>query len=190
MNLTMVMDVESIGLWGDGFAVGWVVLDLDNPEFKLKMLQIESCDPAYARGGNEGREWVSLNVPYNKPGFHFTHSSTRSIRATFWDAWQEWNGKGATLWADCGVPVEANFLRECILDGNGLRDWGGPYPLHEVDSFLLAAGVKREEHPRAYGVNKYGYAEMPEHNPVQDSIYSARLLHTAYWKLKNERLAK
>ena len=55
------------------------------------------------------------------------------------------------------------------------RKFDGPYPLHEVATALLLAGIKREDFP----LNE---DEKPEHHPTCDARYSGRLFWEAYSK--------
>lgn len=159
----MVFDVESIGLHGEGFAVGFVVLDADGNQHDCGAY---ACPPSAARGSQQGHEWVRTNCPT----LTVTHQSPWQVRSAFWRKWQEWKAKDAFLAADCCWPVEARFLVQCVDDHPTEREWQGPYPLHDVASILLARGqdplAKRERLPD----------ELPEHDPLADAKQSARIL--------------
>lgn len=159
----IVFDVESVGLHGEGFAVGAVVLDLEGNQHE----QVEfSCPPYAARGSSEGFNWVANNCPKLRK----THQSPRQVRAAFWRFWLVWQAKSAVLVADCAWPVEARFLLDCVGDKPLEREWRGPYPLLDLACFLVAKGKdpleKRERKPN----------EMPEHSPLADALQSARTL--------------
>lgn len=154
-DLFMVFDVESIGLHGEGFAVGWVVVDGAGKELEAEARQ---CWQERADGCAAGRKWVMDNVPLR----HALDSETpATIRTAFWNAW----------------PVEARFLAACVDDkraasddGDGPRAWEGPYPLVDVASVLLAKGIDPlAKHERRKD-------ELPEHCPLADARQSARLL--------------
>ena len=169
----VVFDVESIGLHGEGYAVGWVVIDESGRELEARR---EACPTSEARGYDTGRSWVRDNCP----PLPATRSTPQDVRAEFWAAWTRWKARGAVLVADCGWPVEARFLITCVEDArpavrgrsmaSGGRDFGGPYPLHDLASMLLVAGIdpltKRDRLP----------GELPEHDPLADARQSARLL--------------
>ncbi len=158
-----VFDVESIGLHGEGFAVGFVVRDregntLDSGRF--------ACSPSAARGSREGFDWVQANIPTIEP----THDAPWLVRAAFWRRWQAWKEKGAVLVADCAWPVEARFLAACVDDNPREREWQGPYPLHDLASAFLAIGIDPlAKHDRLPD-------ELPEHDPLADARQSSRLL--------------
>jgi hypothetical protein len=52
--------------------------------------------------------------------------------------------------------------------GSSRQEFRRQYPLHEVATALLIAGINEKDHPRLPD-------ELPEHNPVNDARYSARL---------------
>ena len=79
----MVFDVESVGLHGEGFAVGWVVITESGEVVEERRL---SCDPAHAAGSDEGRAWVALNVP----PLPITSPTPEHLRTAFWEAWRKW----------------------------------------------------------------------------------------------------
>lgn len=160
-NLFMVIDVESIGLHGEGFAVGWVVIDRQAVVYAEGLY---ACAPDRARGMEENRAWVAEHIPR----LGTTHPTPRMMRDAFWELWLAWKAMGAVLVADCAWPVEANFLRTCINDELPQREWEGPYPLHEVATLMLAKG----RDPLA--VTERRDNELPAHNPLHDARQSAR----------------
>lgn len=177
----MMFDVESIGLHGEGFAVGAVIVE-DGQTLGEHYFY---CGPEKASGGNEGRSWVATNVPepdwvrYGMEGVrgHNCHSAD-DMRAQFWKIWRLTQSLGGVLVADCAWPVEARFLAACVDDQSTKREWEGPYPLHELASFRLAAGLDplatETRLPR----------ELPAHDPLCDARQSARLLIEALDRLK------
>jgi hypothetical protein len=159
----MVFDVESVGLHGEGFAVGWVVVHRAAGELEQGLL---CCAPDLAFGSEESLQWVAEHAPAMKT----THAYPGEVRAAFWKAWLQWKAKGAVLVADCCWPVEARFLAACVADEPAQREWEGPYPLHDLASVLLALG----RDPLA--TNERRPDELPAHHPLADARQSARLL--------------
>lgn len=158
----MVFDVESIGLHGEGFAVGWVIID----NFMEIDARCVSCDPHVARGGGEGRRWVQDNVP----ALTNLVATPRIVRDVFWKTWEYERARGTILAADCPWPVEARFLIDCVADDPGAREWSGPYPLIDIGSVIHAMGMDAvAEWPRLD-------SELPKHDPMRDARQSARLL--------------
>lgn len=173
-TLYMVFDVESIGLHGDGFAVGYVVVDGNGREEDSGLYQTNVSN---ASGKPADFKWIAENVTPAleqnvrcRFGDGMGSKDTRSVRDRFWEKWEAWKGQGARLAADVAWPVEARFLIACINDDPIGRAWSGPYPLIDIASVRLAVGldplatVAREED------------ELPAHNPLADARQSARLL--------------
>jgi hypothetical protein len=166
----LVFDVESIGLHGEGFAVGYVIL-VDGQEMDSGCW---SCPRHRAHGDAEGRKWIEAHVP----DLLLTHPNAQAVRSSFWHLWQEWQRTGALLVADCAWPVEARFLLACVDDSPETRTWQGPYPLHDLASIRLAAGLD----PLASEPRRED--ELPLHNPLADARQSARLLVDALERLR------
>jgi hypothetical protein len=180
----MVFDVESVGLHGEGFAVGWCFVDgnghhianrhgTDRHGFSNDG-EIFACNPNEAKGSSEDREWVQRNIPFDQMSLNCLGPG--EVRDQFWQAWCYARDRGALLAADCPWPVEANFLRQCVEDDPS-RKWEGPYPLIDVASVLLAAEIN----PLAKQERLTD--ELPEHDPYRDARQSARLLITALKKI-------
>lgn len=160
----MVFDVESVGLHGEGFAVGFVVVDsLGKPLAEHCIF----CNPDTAQGNDDGRDWVKTNCPELSG---VKRISPIQVRNSFWSHYQIWKAQGAILVADCAWPVEARFLAQCIDDHAEQRQWEGPYPLHDLASILIAKGKDPlTKFPRLK-------TELPEHDPLNDARQSARIL--------------
>jgi hypothetical protein len=165
-KLRVVFDVESVGLYGEAFAVGWVVIDSAGCEIESGIL---SCPLEQAKGADQDRDWVKTHVVPALPKPNC--ADPFGIRCLFWSKIQLWKSQGAEFWADCGYPVEANFLIACVLDDRENRVWNAPYPLHEIASVLTLAGRD------PLGVYDRLPSELPAHNPLCDSRQSARLMH-------------
>lgn len=165
-----MFDVESVGLHGEGFAVGGGVFLANGAiQWGFRM----ACPTDECIGTDEGRKWVKENVPQ----LEITHRSPRQMRDEFWNRWSKAKREGALMAADCGWPVEANFVGSCITDDPS-RMWDGPYPFHEIATFLEAAGMDPvAKYPRTP-------SELPQHDPYADAVQSARLLSEAISKLK------
>lgn len=165
MSKYMVIDVESIGLHGEGFAVGWIVVNGDGVVLDEGML---ACSPDDAQGHPADRRWIEDNVPTMNTTW--VDISAREVRTEFWKVLQLWKARGATLWADCAWPVEARFLAQCVDDDVKARGWEGPYPLHEIATLALMCGrdplVTLDRLPN----------ELPQHHPLNDARQSARVM--------------
>lgn len=180
-TFAMVLDVESVGLHGEGFAYGLVVVDLITGQELDR--DLAWCNPNLVRscrsGPDAARAWIKTHV---MPGLqtdqkHWpTHLNPWDVRDSFWKKWTQWR-ESAQLWADCGWPVEAKFLAKCVKDDPVNRAWSGPYPLQEIATVIqLAGGDPLADYARLPG-------ELPKHHPLADARQSARLLSEAMQKI-------
>lgn len=176
-SYVLTFDVESVGLHGQGFAVGWVVHSLpDGVEIESGML---NCIPENARStGEDDSKWVREHCAF---AGSWNCLSPLEVRTRFWAKWQDWKTRGAVLAADCHWPVEARFLNECVDDDLLNRKWAGPYPFLEIGSILYAAGMNPT------GTFERQPEELPLHNPLCDARQSARLLLQALKTLREAR---
>lgn len=161
-NYYFVFDVESIGLHGEGYAVGYVVVDPSGIEMESGRF---ACPPSDAMGDDSDREWVEKNIPRIPANC----CDTNLVRVKFWEQWMKWKAKGAVLVSDCGWPVEARFLAACVDWDTASRKWEGPYPLHDLASVMLANGID------PMGNFDRLEDELPKHDPLCDARQSARL---------------
>jgi hypothetical protein len=167
----MVMDVESIGLHGQGFCVAWAVVNPHSGEL-LEEGYI-GCPSFKALGTDEGREWVFHNVDPHLPPPNA--DSVEEVCNRFWDVWMKWRGS-TELYAQCGWPVEARFLIACVDLDLANRGWKGPFPLRDIADYTdaVAREVESGRLPN----------ELPAHNPINDVRRSARILMNARKLLK------
>jgi hypothetical protein len=173
-----IIDVESVGLHGEAFAVAWQVFDTNADPLPFRNGAWASFDPNYAKGTDPDRKWVEKNVPDLKP----YEGSMRGIRERFWLEWEDVKKEfpGIVMAAECAWPVEANFLNQCIADDPIKRCWTGPYPLHDIASIMLAAGMD----PMAtYSREHEDLSLYPPHHPLGDVKHSAWCLRAALGKL-------
>lgn len=179
MKTFLVFDVESIGLHGEGFSVGYVVIQSNGETLQEGYF---SCPRSEAFGDLDDREWVRKNIP-RIASADFASENPKVMRSEFWKIWIEWKQKGALLAADCNWPVEARFLSQCVDDSKEERKWNGPYPFIDIGSVILGAGGDPletfERLPR----------EIPAHDPLNDARQSARILVNVLNKLQNQYAA-
>lgn len=156
-NLLFSFDVESIGLQGQGFAVGGVLVNKSTRVVEDRFCYAVNSE--LAAGPLEGRRWITANCP----PIPVTHHKLSDMYAAFIEKLDEAMALGADILTDCGWPVEANFLTACL----GLSP--GPYPLLDLSSILLAKGFNP--------IGTYGRLpeELPNHHPTCDAQQTARL---------------
>lgn len=173
MRKFLVFDVESIGLHGEAYDVGGVIID-DGVEVQRFRFW---CDPERAFGDAPGFAWVGENWEIPLKGSNC--QTPREVRDKFWSFWSCYRDE-LTIAADCPWPVEARFLAQCIDDDRAARQWHGPYPLIDVASVRLAAGLD------PLGTDERLPNELPVHNPEADARQSARLLIEALNLIKGK----
>lgn len=168
-----VFDVESIGLHGEGFAVGGGIYINGAAQREFRF----SCPQEEAVGSDDDREWIKANVA----PMEITHRHGAGVREAFWSEWEKAKAQypEITMAGECIWPVEANFVRATIAQDLENRKWSGPYPFHEIASIMLAAGMDP--------MGKYDRtpSELPSHEPLADARLSARLLAEALQKLNS-----
>jgi hypothetical protein len=178
-------DVEALGLYGDAFAVGWVVVDASGKEKENGYL-ISSVSNAL--GSADDRLWIEANVLPHLPAPNCR--SVDEVQSEFWKQWIRIKATYSNIAAivDCGYPVESNFLAECTRKAETMYladriqatkagrtlpqsepKWSAPYPLLDVAPLLLALG----KNP----IGDYDRlpTELPKHNPVCDARQSVRV---------------
>lgn len=166
MKSFFVIDVESIGLHGEGYAVaGGVYLENGSTQWEFKL----ACPPETCLGPDSDREWVRDNIP----PIEVTHKTSRLMRDEFWKLWMKAKEAGSVMAAECLWPVEAGFVMDCVADDEESRRFEGPYPFYEISSVMAAAGMD----PMA--TYDRTPSELPKHDPLADARQSARLLATA-----------
>lgn len=161
----MVIDVESSGISGEGFAVGGIVIDRQGNRLDEFLFY---CDYANCASTAGDREWLAKNVYPHLPPEKANCETTREVRQRFSNRWRHWADRGTQLVADCGWPVEARFLNQCV-DDFLIDKFGGPYPFHELATLVYAIGGD----PLALNVRQAG--EIPAHHPLNDARQSARI---------------
>lgn len=175
--MILTFDVETFGLYGEAFAVGYVI-NFEDGDTLLEGLH--SCPVEEATAGRllntdiEGtHRWLGENVlPHLPPPDCFT---TRAVRDKFMAvvrsarSFADKHSLSFYLMADVAWPCEAQFLLDCLRDDVRANSSLMPYPLLDLSSILLAKGYKpTDTFPRKEGEN-------PAHNPLNDARQSARI---------------
>lgn len=174
-----IFDVESIGLHGEAFAVAAQVFDHNADPLPLSGGWWHFFPQDRAAGTQKNHRWIDENIPSLGPS---PLESRMIMREFFWDAWQEAKSRypGIVMAAECAWPVEARFLHAVIADDPEAREFSGPYPLHDIASIMLAAGMD----PMATYARAHEEADLyPPHHPLGDVKHSAWCLRAALQRL-------
>lgn len=169
-NNKIIFDVESTSLHGEAFAVGAIVVD----ECGFIIDEFERIATDVAEKAND---WVKEHVLPNL--FDMTPCKTgREMRDAFYEFYLK-HKNTAEVWSDCNFPVETNFLSAIANDDIENREFGMPYPLYDVCSFVPIC------------IDRYLESEkvaLRRHHPLHDSIASFDCLVKSdfYKKFKNK----
>jgi hypothetical protein len=186
-----VFDVESVGLYGEGFAVGFVVAERDGTIRRYGRI---GCNPMQANGNVNDRIWAQKNVlEYVWDGslkdFDFVEycDNPEDVRSAFWREWTQAkmeHYRDIIMVADCIYPVETNFIAQCIRDNPQERMKDAPYPLLDLSGVLLAAGINPTQ-----TFDRANSWECAVHDPLADAHQSARILCEVLRTLDAQRTA-
>lgn len=151
-----VFDVESAGLFGEGFAVGYAVVD--DGDFFVHASDWRTAGIGAVECSESDGDWLRHNLPADVL-FPEKPLSLNQLRAWFETELEKF--PGCMLASDCAFPVETNWLLACKIQ---------PYPLIDVSTALLVAGKD------PVGTYERKPLELPAHHPMHDARQSARVL--------------
>src|ERR1700678_3245495 len=125
-SIIFSFDAETVGLYGEPFAVSYVVCNLDGEELESSYI---SCPLENATRDNSNREWVLKNVIPHIP--QETNCKTpKELCEAFYKIWIGIKSKHKEVMtvADCGYPIEANMFFQAIKPLEKTREFTGPSP--------------------------------------------------------------
>lgn len=164
--IVAVLDVESMGLYGDAFSYGIVIGD-SNGNVIEEIYKYSEANYKYAKcvGKKKDVDWIENNV---KP--HLGESNSEELTRDFIYDWIDLNKRypNIKLFADVPFPVETNFITlalETWVEFDSIMEFS-PYPLLDVTSFRLARNL-----PDYYERLEN---ELPIHNALNDARQSYR----------------
>jgi hypothetical protein len=169
-----MFDVESIGLYGNGFAFGAVASD-------AKGQILDKC--AYAYLTEEIiKELNKIDFFVNGDGKDIISEckklqqvkSLKELRQKFYDFYLAYKSN-CDIYSDVNFPVETNFLKDVVMDDIENRQFTMPYPLLDVAN-VVPCNIDRAE---MYIQDNAGYIAQDvanrkpvKHNPLWDSMCS------------------
>lgn len=163
-------DVESFGLMGAPFAVGWCVFEYtgdfwDECSSGYAALPFESTFlDAPIRTKRSDEEWVRANVLPHLPAH--THDNRIHWYQAFFDAWED-AGSPPFLTYN-GYPVEARFLEYAFQVCPDRMVPGEPILVLDLAQRLFSKHRKGDDFPPDPG-------EMPSHHPTNDARRAGRI---------------
>ena len=160
------LDVESNGLYGDGFAYAVVVIEYNSKK------KIEE-KTGYYKEYTITDEFTINNVLPMLEDLEI-YNSLEDMRSSFWNIYLEYFSNRSHYYGkvdflvDNGFPVESNFLSSCVKD-NIKRINNSPFPVYDVATLLKFKGISNTI-DRMY----YSNLDKKKHNPINDAEASAR----------------
>ncbi|CAO5232504.1 hypothetical protein [Frankia sp. AgKG'84/4] len=162
MTAIFGVDAETNGLYGQVWAIGAVLLD---PATRA----VTATFAGQISPGEVTDDWTRRNVV---PVVHLPlYPSRAELLEAFWAFWERHGGRGRDVEAvaDIQTPVEAGLFRACVQRDRELREFAGPYPLHELASALWMAGLDPDLDRREF----CGRPDLVAHDPVADATVAA-----------------
>ena len=157
-------DVETNGLWGQGFSIAAVVFE-DGKEVSSF---IGRCPIEEDVNG-----WVAENVLPQMVGIPETFGSYEEMLRAFSEYYLK-EKEDSDVVVHMGVPVESRVLIDMHRLGF-IGDWDGPFPLIDIAGNLQQAGfdpTSVDTYNKDHGI-KVPTCEGGTHNPLYDSRAAA-----------------
>jgi len=152
----LMVDVESNGLYGEGFAFGVVAGIIKDGEVEV----VEKVGYNAADAIEDMDPWVVENV-LPKLNSLKKVNGLRELRDAFWNIYTKYKAEGYEIWGDVIYPVETGFMADVIKDDLENRQWEGPYPFRDLGT-ILDPNISRAE-----------FSGMDyTHNPMDDALAS------------------
>ena len=158
-------DLESNGLHGETFAVAAAVVDASgkvHDEFTGRAEIVGKLD-----------EWVQDNVLGVISDMEVTHSSYKHLRDHFWSWFVKAQAASDYVLVNNGYPVEYRFLLQCQDDDINTRYWEHPFPILELTSLLVGAGLGVQETKAKVMSELASVISGSSHHPMYDSKVAA-----------------
>lgn len=155
---TRLVEPHLLGHW----AIGAVVMQ---PDRTIVDRFTGMIDPSELQVSKFVRDEI---VPY----VHLPeYKSSKDMLNAFWDFWMDHGGnQRSTAVADFGAPVEAPLFASAQALDLDKREFAGPYPLHELGTRLLDAGIDPDIDRIAFANQGSNFTK---HDPADDSIVAA-----------------
>lgn len=179
----MVFDVESFGLYGEGFAYGYVVIDGMGKIYEERLCSCnmnttfegEFISHELHVGGYTGdawfdsvmddRDWLDMNIPcLDEVPNHIGFEDPKALRKDFLQQLKRLRTEGVELIGDCIYPVETNFIAKAFEDVVIETIDDSPF-IYDINLLQKMEGLHLP----------FLESELPQHNPLNDAKQSARV---------------
>ncbi len=158
-------DIESDGLYGEGFAVGVAVINI---ETGLLCDEFSGVVEGYKVTDVFVRDYIVKHLKAMKK-----YPSVQNLRQEFWTFYMKYRqeeklqNSDVIFLVDNGMPVEARFLRDCVMDDYRNRQFLAPFPAVDLATVLQMKGYENHINRRAF----CGY-KGKKHHPLDDAMAS------------------
>lgn len=176
LNYIVGFDAESIGLYGEHFALGYTVTDSQGHEIEQGYL---ACPSDKARGIQVSRDWINANVVPYLPGYNCEDPKSiyRKTREIFNKIQQTYNN--VIFVGDCVYPVEQNLFTYINKEAATASLPQNMPIIHDT----ATAELLRDQGDCERIAN-----ESDKHNPLHDARHAARAFRLAAGKTNREGL--
>ncbi|OGL30630.1 hypothetical protein A3D14_03440 [Candidatus Saccharibacteria bacterium RIFCSPHIGHO2_02_FULL_47_12] len=161
----LCFDLESNGLHGQAFAVGAVVMDMQG--------KVHDQFTARMRIHGQVDEWVEKNVLPAISDMPITHATYKDMCTDFWKWFVAAQKNSDYTLVSNGYPVEYRFLLDCQEGDIDTRYWEHPFPLIDVSSLLLGAGLISNSAKQDLVAKATKDEEFKNHHPLHDAKTAA-----------------
>lgn len=169
----MIFDVESDGLFGEGFAVSAIILNIGVGD-SCKIVDCLNVKCSIQIKDDWVRENVLPHLDYME-----TVYTVKEVRDRFYDFYKKYIYDLKHIYSDCNFPVETNFVSAMVMDNLQERQTEMPYPLEDICT-RKNRDINRKQHyiqKNAQYIVMDVATRMPQqHNPLWDCICSAYFL--------------
>ncbi|MGZ6005195.1 MAG: hypothetical protein ACXWLH_03515 [Candidatus Saccharimonadales bacterium] len=167
----LCFDLETNGLHGEAFAAGAIVMDAKG--------KIVDQFTARTKIVGEVDDWVQQNVIPAIENMPMTHGAAKDLREAFWRWYLQAELKSDYILVSNGYPVEYRFLIKCQEENLAERYWQHPFPILDLFSLLLQAGIDTSDKVRIKNELSKSATYLP-HNPLDDAKVTALLAFEAF----------
>ena len=160
------IDVESVGLYGNPFAVAYVIYNNDG---FIMDKHLEYCPIDTNNCLESDLKWIKENVLPHFKDVNYTCDNVSELCNNFWNRWIDANKRYeiVVMIGDVIYPVETNFISRCIQFDLKNRQFSGPYPFCDISSVENCISPQRFKELKEYESNLLKH--YPEHNPMNDA---------------------
>ena len=163
MNNLFVMDAETDGIYGNVLSIAVKVIysfsEIDRFYGAVKIKKEEIAT-----------EWVKENVFDTLKNAEIFFNTENELLEAFWEFYSKYY-KEYDVIADVAYPVETGIFRKCIEKDKESREKLSPFPIYDLESFLVAKG-----YDKLADREKLAKTDLKRHDAMNDVDITIRIL--------------